>query len=221
MFSARVASRSWRRRPTRDLIRKTRAHRPHVAVVDIQMPPNHGDDGLRAAQEIRAEDPSLGIVLLSQFLEDRYAFKLLDDRPEGVGYLLKDRVADIDGFLAAVRRVARGGPAIDAEVIGRLVRRRRSGDPTDERSPREREVLALMAQGKSSRGIAKTLVVTVSAVERHVTSILTKPENTARTGRTPAGACRAARSARLSPRASAADPAGIRVRLRDVSPACG
>jgi DNA-binding NarL/FixJ family response regulator len=158
----------------RDLVRKVRAHAPDVAVVDIQMPPNHGEDGLLAAQEIRAEAPAIGILVLSQYLEDRYALSLLADRADGVGYLLKDRLADVDGFVDAVRRVARGGSAIDPDVVGRLVKRRRSGDPLDELSPRERQVLALMAEGKSNHGIADTLVVTVSAVERHVTSIFAK-----------------------------------------------
>jgi DNA-binding NarL/FixJ family response regulator len=158
----------------RDLVRKVRAHAPDVAVVDIQMPPNHGEDGLLAAREIRSEAPSIGILVLSQYLEDRYALSLLADRADGVGYLLKDRLADVDGFLDAVRRVARGGSAIDPEVVGRLVRRRRSRDPVDELSPRERDVLTLMAEGRSNHGIAETLVVTVSAVERHVTSIFAK-----------------------------------------------
>jgi DNA-binding NarL/FixJ family response regulator len=158
----------------RDLVRKVRAHAPDVAVVDIQMPPNNGEDGLLAAQQIRAEAPAIGILVLSQYLEDRYALGLLADRADGVGYLLKDRLADVDGFLDAVRRVARGGSAIDPDVVGRLVKRRRSRDPVDELSPRERQVLTLMAEGKSNQGIADTLVVTVSAVERHVTSIFAK-----------------------------------------------
>jgi DNA-binding NarL/FixJ family response regulator len=158
----------------RDLVRKVRAHAPDVAVVDIQMPPNHGEDGLLAAQEIRAEAPGIGILVLSQSLEDRYALRLLADRADGVGYLLKDRLADVDSFVDAVRRVARGGSAIDPDVVGRLVGRRRSRDPIDELSPRERQVLTLMAEGKSNQGIADTLVVTVSAVERHVTSIFAK-----------------------------------------------
>jgi len=157
-----------------DLVRKTHAHAPDIAVVDIQMPPHHDNDGLLAAQEIRATAPTTAVLVLSQFLEERYAVDLLSDRPQGVGYLVKDRVADVEGFVDAVRRVARGGSAIDPEVVGQLVERRRRHDPIDELSCREREVLALMAEGKSNQGIAEALFVTVSAVERHVTSIFTK-----------------------------------------------
>lgn len=157
-----------------DVVRKARAHLPDVLVVDIRMPPNFGDDGLIAAQEIRASDPAIGVLVLSQFLEDRYPVDLLGDRPEGVGYLLKDRVLDVEGFTDAVRRVARGGSVIDAEVVGRLVARRRGPNPIERLTSREREVLGLMAEGKSNRGIAEQLVITESAVERHVTSILFK-----------------------------------------------
>lgn len=157
-----------------DLVRKALAHGPDVVVADIQMPPDHGDDGLRAAREIRDARPATAVLMLSQFLEDRYAVELLDDRPEGKGYLLKDRLADSDSFVEAVRRVARGGSAIDAEVVGRLLGQRRRRDPLDVLTPREREVLSLMAQGKSNQGIADDLIVTVSAVERHVTSIFTR-----------------------------------------------
>lgn len=158
----------------RDLVRTTRAHAPDIAIVDIQMPPNHGDDGLLAAHEIRATMPTTAVLVLSQFLEEQYAVDLLAGRPEAVGYLLKDRVADVEGFVDAVRRVARGGSAIDPEVIDQLVGRRRRHDPIDELSSREREVLALIAEGNSNGGIADALFVTVSAVERHVTSIFTK-----------------------------------------------
>jgi len=157
-----------------DLVRKARAHSPDVAVIDIQMPPNLGDDGLRAAREIRATEPTIAVLVLSQFLEDRYAIDLLGDRPEGVGYLLKHRVADVESFVDAVQRVAGGGSVIDAEVVGRLVLRRGRHDPIDDLTPREREVLSLMAQGRSNQGIAETLVVTVSAIERHVTGIFSK-----------------------------------------------
>lgn len=157
-----------------DLVRKSRAYSPDVAVVDIQMPPNLGDDGLLAAQELRATEPGIGVLVLSQYLEDRYALDLVGDRPEGVGYLLKHRVADVGTFVDAVRQVARGGSVIDAEVVGRLVGRRRGHDPLDELSPREREVLASMAEGMSNHAIATALFVTVSAVERHVTSIFAK-----------------------------------------------
>ncbi|HWE10939.1 MAG TPA: response regulator transcription factor [Solirubrobacteraceae bacterium] len=154
-----------------DLVRKARAHSPDLAVVDIQMPPNLRDDGLRAALEIRQSDPTISVLILSHFLEDRYALALLDDRPEGAGYLLKDRVFDVDSFVDAVHRVSRGGSVVDSEVVSRLVGHRRAHDPIDELTRREREVLGLMAEGKSNRGIAGDLVVTVSAVERHVTSI--------------------------------------------------
>jgi DNA-binding NarL/FixJ family response regulator len=154
-----------------DLVRQTRAHSPDLAVVDIQMPPNLRDDGLRAALEIRAIDPTIAVLILSHFLEDQYALALLDDRPEGTGYLLKDRVFDVESFVEAVRRVSRGGSVVDSEVVGRLVGHRQRHDPIDELTRRERDVLRLMAEGKSNRGIAEDLIVTVSAVERHVTSI--------------------------------------------------
>jgi DNA-binding NarL/FixJ family response regulator len=157
-----------------DLVRKARAHVPDIAVVDIQMPPNLGDDGLRAAQEIRAAEPGVGVLILSQFLEARYMVDLVGDRPEGVGYLLKERVAEVEVLADAVRRVARGGSVIDADVVGRLVSRRRRRDPVDDLTDREREVLGLMAQGRSNQGIAEALVVTVPAVERHVTRIFAK-----------------------------------------------
>jgi DNA-binding NarL/FixJ family response regulator len=159
-----------------DLVRKVRSHSPDVAVVDIQMPPTFSDDGLQAAQEIRTMEPPIAVLLLSQFLEDRYAIELLGDRPQGVGYLLKNRLADVAGFTDAVRRVARGGSVIDAEVVRRLVGGHARRNPVDDLSLREREVLSLMAEGKSNRGIAETLFVTVSAIERHVTSIFAKLE---------------------------------------------
>jgi DNA-binding NarL/FixJ family response regulator len=159
----------------RDLLSKARAHSPDVAVVDIRMPPKMDDDGLRAAHELRRFDPSVAVLVLTQFLEDHYALEILGDRPEGVGYLLKDRVVDVDSFTDAVRRVAHGGSVIDSEVVGRLVGlRRRRPDPLDELTCREREVLGLIAEGKSNKGIAGGLVVTVAAVERHVTSIFSK-----------------------------------------------
>jgi DNA-binding NarL/FixJ family response regulator len=157
-----------------DLIRKARAHKPDVVITDIQMPPEGTDDGLRAASEIRMNQPEVGVLVLSQFLEDRYALELLGDRPEGVGYLLKHRVGEVPSFVDAVRRVAGGGTVLDAEVVARLVGRPRKQSAIDELSGREREVLALMAEGRSNRGIADSLVVTVPAVERHVTSIFAK-----------------------------------------------
>jgi DNA-binding NarL/FixJ family response regulator len=157
-----------------DLIRKARAHKPDVVITDIQMPPEGTDDGLRAAREIRVSQPQVGVLVLSQFLEDRYALELLGDRPEGVGYLLKHRVGEVPSFVDAVRRVAGGGTVLDGEVVARLVGRTRKRSPIDELSRREREVLGLMAEGRSNRGIADSLVVTVPAVERHVTSIFVK-----------------------------------------------
>jgi DNA-binding NarL/FixJ family response regulator len=157
-----------------DLVRKAGAHHPDVVVTDIQMPPDLTDDGLRAAQRIRLSQPEMGVVVLSQFLEDRYALDLVGDRAQGVGYLLKDRVGDLALFIDAVRRVARGGSALDPEVVQRMVGRRREEGPLDELTPREREVLGLMAEGRSNQGIADQLIVTVAAVERHVTSIFSK-----------------------------------------------
>jgi DNA-binding NarL/FixJ family response regulator len=157
-----------------DLVRKARAHLPDVAVVDIRMPPGFSDDGIRAAREIRTIRPAIAILVLSQFLEDRYTIDLLGERPEGIGYLLKDRISDVSSFAESVRRVARGGSVIDAEVVRGLVGRRRIRDPVDDLTGREQEVLHLMGQGKSNHGIAEALVVTVSAVERHVTSIFAK-----------------------------------------------
>jgi DNA-binding NarL/FixJ family response regulator len=157
-----------------DLVRKTRAHKPDVVVTDIQMPPDLTDDGLRAAIEIRATQPEVSVVVLSQFLEERYAVDLVGERADGVGYLLKDRVGDLTLFTDAVRRVARGGSALDPDVVQRMVGRRRIRTPLDELTRREREVLTLMAEGRSNRGIADQLVVTVAAVERHVTSIFSK-----------------------------------------------
>jgi DNA-binding NarL/FixJ family response regulator len=157
-----------------DLLRKARAHHPDVVIADVQMPPDRTDDGLRAALELLEQDRDLGVVVLSQHLEERYALELVGDSAAGVGYLLKDRVSDISAFSDAVRRVASGGSALDPEVVARMVGRRRSSSPVDDLTPREREVLELMAQGKSNQGIAETLVVTVAAVEKHVTSIFSK-----------------------------------------------
>jgi DNA-binding NarL/FixJ family response regulator len=155
-------------------VRKVRAHTPDVAIVDIHMPPRFEDDGLVAAKEIRESVPTVGILVLSHFLDDRYAVDLLGDRPEGVGYLLKDRVADVAMLADAVTAVARGGSVVDPQVVGLLVGRRRKREPIDDLTRRERDVLALMAQGKTNQGIADSLVVTVSAVERHVTGIFVK-----------------------------------------------
>ena len=157
-----------------DLLRKVRAHKPDVAIVDVQMPPGNEDDGLRAAIEIRAEQPEVGVLVLSQFVEERYAVDLVGDSAEGVGYLLKDRVADFAVFADAVRRVAAGGTALDPTVVARMLGRRRRNDPFEELTPRERQVLELMAEGRSNRGIAEALVVTPHAVEKHVTSLFSK-----------------------------------------------
>ena len=154
-----------------DLRRKVAAHRPDVAVVDIQMPPTNTDDGLRAAMAIRVEQPQTKVLVLSQYIEERYAVDLIGECAEGVGYLLKDRVGDLDAFADAVRRVGEGGSVLDPEVVGQMLGRRRRVDPLDELSPREREVMELMAQGRSNSGIAEALVITESAVEKHVTSI--------------------------------------------------
>jgi len=157
-----------------DLLRKGLAHRPDVAVVDIQMPPGHGDDGLKAALELRRTHSDVGILVLSQYYEEAYAVELIGDRPEGVGYLLKERVGDVDAFVDAVQRVAGGGSALDPEVVGRMLGRRRNEGPLETLSPRELDVLGAMAEGKSNRGIAQDLVVTEAAVEKHVTSIFHK-----------------------------------------------
>jgi DNA-binding NarL/FixJ family response regulator len=157
-----------------DLLRKVRAHRPDVCITDIRMPPTGTDEGIRAARTIRAELPGTGVIVLSNYVEDEYAFELLGDSAEGVGYLLKDRIADVDAFVDALRRVAGGGSALDPEVVGRLLGRRRRDDPLERLTAREREVIGLMAEGRSNRGIADALTVTERAVEKHVTSIFAK-----------------------------------------------
>ena len=156
------------------VVRKALAHKPDVAVVDIQMPPGRGADGLRAALEVRERLPGTGILVLSQYYEEKYALDLIGESVEGVGYLLKERVGDVEGFTDAVARVAAGGSALDPEVVGRMVGRRRRKGPLDELTPRERDVLVELAQGKSNQGIAEALVVTTSAVEKHVASIFHK-----------------------------------------------
>jgi DNA-binding NarL/FixJ family response regulator len=157
-----------------DLLRKVRAHKPDVAVVDIRMPPTGTDEGIRAAKQIRAERPQTGVLVLSSYLEPQYALELLEDGAEGLGYLLKDRVSNVDEFVSAVQRVAAGGSALDPEIVAQLVGRRRRTDPLGELTPREREVLGLMAEGRSNAAIAQRLVVTERAVEKHVTSIFAK-----------------------------------------------
>jgi len=157
-----------------DLLRKVRAHRPDVAIVDIRMPPTQTDEGLRAAREIRAELPEVGVLVLSQYVEEDYAMDLLGESAEGVGYLLKDRVADVERFVDSVRRVAEGGSALDPEVVSSMLGRRRESDPLDQLTAREREVLSLMAEGRTNQAIAAELVVTERAVEKHVTGIFGK-----------------------------------------------
>jgi len=157
-----------------ELLRKVRAHKPDVAIVDIRMPPTHTDEGLRAARVIRAELPGTGVLVLSQYIEEDYAVDLLSESAEGVGYLLKDRVADVDRFIDSVKRVAEGGSALDPTVVSQMLGRRRSASPLDELTPREREVLAQMAEGRSNRAIAADLVISERAVEKHVTNIFGK-----------------------------------------------
>jgi DNA-binding NarL/FixJ family response regulator len=157
-----------------DLLRKVRAHKPDLALVDVRMPPTHTDEGLRAAREIRAELPAVSVLVLSQDVEEANISELFADNAEGLGYLLKDRIADVDGFIEAVKRVAEGGSAVDPEVVSELLGRRRADDPLEALTPREREVLELMAEGRSNSGIAEALVITDRAVEKHVGSIFSK-----------------------------------------------
>src|SRR4051812_42935714 len=157
-----------------DLLRKVGAHKPDVAVVDVRMPPTHTDEGLRAAHRIRAEHPDTGVLVLSQYVGEGYALELLSQSTESTRYLLTDGVADVDSFTDAVRRVAGGGSALDPEVVALLLGRRRREDPLHSITPREREVLGLMAEGRSNNAIAEALVVTERAVEKHVTSIFSK-----------------------------------------------
>src|SRR4051794_19501213 len=157
-----------------DLLRHVAMHKPDVAIVDVRMPPTHTDEGLRAAQTIREKHPQVGVLVLSQHIEPTYAMELLADSAEGVGYLLKDRVSDLEEFTGAVRRVGEGGSALDPAVVSELVGRRRREDPLEDLTPREREVLDLMAEGRSNAAIAGRLFVTERAIEKHVTSIFQK-----------------------------------------------
>lgn len=156
------------------LLHVVERHQPDLAVVDVRMPPTHTDDGLRAAMEIRERWPEIGILVLSQYVEERYASDLLTEDSSGLGYLLKDRVAEVGEFLAAVRRVGEGGTALDPEVVAQLLARARRRDPLDRLSQREREVLALMAEGRTNSAIAAELVVSDGAIEKHVSSIFMK-----------------------------------------------
>ena len=157
-----------------DLLLKVRSYSPDVVIVDIRLPPTHTDEGLRAAEEIRAYHPSVGVLVLSQYLELGLAMKLLAESAEGVGYLLKDRVSDVAEFAAAVRRVGEGGSAVDPTIVSQLIRKQRGDDPLDGVTPREREVLELMAEGRSNQAIAERLVITERAVQKHITSIFQK-----------------------------------------------
>ena len=157
-----------------DLLRKVRAHKPDVAVVDIRMPPTHVDEGLQAARVIREELPGVGVLMLSQYVEERYVTSLLEQGAEGVGYLLKDRVAEVERFTDAIRQVGAGGSVLDPEVVAHMLGRRSKDQPLDGLTDREREVLGLMAEGKTNRAISETMYVSERAVERHVTSIFGK-----------------------------------------------
>jgi DNA-binding NarL/FixJ family response regulator len=157
-----------------DLLRKARAHKPDVAIVDVRMPPDNTDDGLRAALRIRAEEPRTAVLVLSQYIEEQYAMELIGEGHEGVGYLLKERITDVETLLDSVRRVADRGSVIDPQVVSQILRRHRDHDPLGELSAREREVLELMAEGRSNHAIATRLVISERAVEKHVTSIFSK-----------------------------------------------
>jgi len=157
-----------------DLLLKVRSYAPDVAIVDIRLPPTHNDEGLRAALEIREHNPDVAVLVLSQYVELGLAMKLLAESAEGAGYLLKDRISDVADFVSAVRRVAGGGSAIDPIIVSTLLSRRRSDDPLVELTPREREVLELMAEGRSNQGIADKLVISLRAVEKYVSSIFGK-----------------------------------------------
>jgi DNA-binding NarL/FixJ family response regulator len=148
--------------------------KPDVAIVDVRMPPTQTDEGARAAEQIRDEHPTVGVLVLSNVVEARHAFKLFSERPEGFGYLLKDRVLEVDDFLQSLRRVASGGTVVDPDVVAQLLGRRHQPDPLEELTPREREVLSLMAEGRSNRGICETLVLSPKTVETHVSSIFSK-----------------------------------------------
>jgi len=161
-------------RDSEELLHQVRLHQPDVAIIDIRMPPTFTDEGLRAAIAIRSEAPHTGVLVLSQYLEDQYAVELLGDDAAGVGYLLKDRVYDLDRFIDSVRRVAERGSALDPEVVSQMLGRHRAQDPLAQLTLREREVLQLMAEGRSNQAIAEKLVVSERAIEKHVTNIFSK-----------------------------------------------
>lgn len=158
-----------------DLLLKVASYRPDVAIVDVRMPPTHTDEGLRAAEEIRRRYPDVGILILSQHVEIGIATRLLSESADGIGYLLKDRVTDLDDFIAALRRVAEGGSALDPQIVSQLLTKGRGADdPVNLLTPREREVIELIAEGRSNKGIGERLVITERAVQKHVTSIFLK-----------------------------------------------
>jgi DNA-binding NarL/FixJ family response regulator len=157
-----------------DLLRKGLAHRPDVVVADVRMPPRREDDGLAAAIELRRRLPEIGVLVLSQYYEESLAMELIAEHAQGVGYLLKERVGDVASFIDAVRRVAAGGSALDPELVARMLRRRGADGPLAELTPRERQVLAAMAEGKSNQAIADDLVLSQAAIEKHVTAIMHK-----------------------------------------------
>ena len=157
-----------------DLLVKVHSYSPDVAIVDIRLPPTHNDEGLQAALEIRKRHPAMGVLVLSQYVEVGLALTLLAESAEGVGYLLKDRIGDVKEFVSAVRRVAEGGSALDPIIVSTLLARQRTDDPISQLTPREREVLELMATGSSNQGIADKLVITLRAVEKYVSSIFSK-----------------------------------------------
>jgi DNA-binding NarL/FixJ family response regulator len=157
-----------------ELLRQVGAHKPDVAIIDVRMPPTHTDEGLRAAHRIRAEHPGTAVLVLSQYVDEAYAFELLSESTESTGYLLKDRIADIRTFTDAVTRVANGGSALDPEVVGVMLGRHRHEHPLAVLTPREREVLGLMAEGRSNSAMADVLAVSERAIEKHVTGILAK-----------------------------------------------
>lgn len=157
-----------------DLLVRVRSFPPDVVILDIRLPPTHSDEGMRAALHIRKKHPDVGVLVLSQYVELGLAMTLLSDSAEGVGYLLKDRISDVKEFIASVQRVANGGSALDPTIVSTLLKRRRSDDPLALLTPREREVLALMAAGSSNQGIADRLVITTRAAEKYVSSIFGK-----------------------------------------------
>jgi DNA-binding NarL/FixJ family response regulator len=157
-----------------DLLARVRLDPPDVVILDIRLPPTHSDEGMRAALHVRERYPDVGVLVLSQYVEVGLAMKLLADSAEGLGYLLKDRISDVPEFLAAVRRVARGGSALDPTIVSTMLTRRRHDDPLGLLTPRERQVLELMATGSSNQGIADTMVITLRAVEKYVSSVFDK-----------------------------------------------